>query len=102
MIRRAFVFFLLSMSLYGQNAKVIHLSNEDSSEAKRLDENAKKAELDKKNFHNHIVAKYLLEAKGSFKEGWSSDFEYSTDYIYIVPSKYVNSYIVGSNNFYDR
>lgn len=110
-MKTAIVFILsaLCFSGYAQTAKVIALTPEDAKTAASLDEQQKQLEGKRAAFHAYIVLMYLdsqhashVQCQASWKsgkscqliptlKGWESGFEFSDDWKYIVPLKFLYS-----------
>src|ERR1700692_1786015 len=78
---------LLSVSLVAQTAQVIALSPADAARAKHLHEEAVRAQTMVDAFDKEVQTRYAA------KKGWVSSFEYSDDWLFIVPK---NSAVTGT------
>lgn len=110
-----FVLFTLLSATYAQEAKVIQLSAQDATDARRFYEEYKAAELRWQKFQEVVKVKYTQTVKGEkdadaicssgtftvtftgepvrskaddciyYRKGWYSGFTFSTDFRFIVP-----------------
>jgi hypothetical protein len=95
---------LSSAFAFGQTAKVIALSPSDAREAKQLEQAVSDSIKAREDFRETIVKKYLITefvkqtGLAVFKDGWTyGDFEFSDDFLFIVPNSTLSYYKSNSN-----
>ena len=84
---------LLAAALHAQTAQVIQLTSEEAAQAKAL--YAEKAAIDVKigQLHDHIMTNHLTrdqkywDVQPFWLVPWTNDFEFSTDFKFIVPAQ---------------
>jgi hypothetical protein len=82
-MKLALLSIFLAIPLFSQTAKVIQLTPDEAKEAKSLYEQKAAIEAQVVNLHQKIITKYSLDNKNSMFPAY--DFEYSTDYRFVVP-----------------
>src|ERR1700761_4934782 len=82
-MKLALLAIFLALPLAAQTAKGIQLTPEEAKEAQALYAEQKSVELRMADLHQKIVTKYNLGNQNTLFPAF--DFEYSTDFKYIVP-----------------
>lgn len=97
---------VMASSPMSQTAKVIHLKAEDANQAKVLWTRLQLAQKEWDAFRTVVSTRYTSTIKAKdgevgiagvyYKDGWSGGFEYSDDFLTIVPKAEVSLTVTGS------
>jgi len=104
------LFLFLSLPAFSQTAKVIQLTPDEARQAKDLYDQEQALKQKRADFDDAIRKKHIFDNpekyKGLYyapgfpplKEGWTREFEYSEDFKFIVPQRFISSGSMNWNN----